>query len=283
MRRLLIFTDLDGSLLDSVTHSFEPARPTLDVLQALSIPLVPVSSKTRMEIEQVRTRLDSTAPFVVENGGAVFVPPRYFGDSVREAASSSDYEVVEFGTPYATLRRTLIDVAAQAGVDLRGFGDMSVEELAERTGLSRQAATLAKQREYDEPFMIAGSSTAAPRVLTAIDDHKCRWTRAGRFYHLTGPNDKGRAIQLLSHWYRQTWCHGNVRHDFLTVGIGDSLSDESMLEQVDYPILVQRPDGSYDQDVRVANLTYAQGPGPVGWSMAVMDLLQGLAVSDTTH
>lgn len=274
MRRLLIYTDLDGSLLDSVTHSCEAARPTLDLLRALSIPVVFVSSKTRAEIERLRAALDLAAPFVVENGGAVFVPSGYFGRSLRGAVARPGYHVVEFGTPYAALRTALTHLAASSGVELRGFGDMTPEELGERTGLSRQSAILAQQRDYDEPFVICGPACAQPRVLQAIDESPLRWTRAGRFHHLTGGNDKGRAIRLLTQWYRAAWNCGDARSEVVTVGIGDSLSDLSMLEQVDYPILVQRPDGTYDQDVRVPGLTYANGPGPVGWSLAVMDLLR---------
>ena len=61
MRRLMVFTNLDGSLLDSVTYSWEPARPALDLLRALAVPIVLVSSKTRMELEQIRARQRSRA------------------------------------------------------------------------------------------------------------------------------------------------------------------------------------------------------------------------------
>ncbi len=274
MRRLLIFTDLDGSLLDSVTHSYEPARATLDLLRTLAVPVVFVSSKTRAEIEHLRQAMESTAPFVVENGGAVFVPEGYFGRPPRGALANAGYHVVEFGTPYADLRAALGRIAEASGVELRGFGDMTPEELGERTGLSRHAAVLAQQRAYDEPFLVCGPASVESRIRRTIDACALQWTRAGRFHHLTGQNDKGKAIALLTQWYRERWSRMGQGTEVVTVGIGDSLSDRSMLEQVDYPILVQRPDGSYDQDVRAPRLTYANGSGPVGWSLSVMDVLR---------
>jgi mannosyl-3-phosphoglycerate phosphatase len=42
---------------------------------------------------------------------------------------------------------------------------------------------------------------------------------------------------------------------------------------LDYPILVQKPDGSYDPDIQLSGLIYAQGVGPVGWNEAVLKLL----------
>lgn len=277
MRRLLVFTDLDGSLLDSVTHSFEPARSALELLRALSVPVVLVSSKTRAEIEQVRAAMGSAAPFVVEHGGAVFAPTGYFGGTPRGArkhASYPGYDVMEMGTPYPSLRQTLSRVAASSGVELRGFGDMSPEEVGERTGLSRQAAVLAQQRAYDEPFVICGPHAAQGRVLRTIEESSLHWTRAGRFHHLMGANDKGTAIGVVTQWYRERWRRSDAAVEIVTVGIGDSLSDRSMFEHVDCPILVQRPDGTYDPDVRLPGLSYANGAGPVGWSLAVMDTVR---------
>ena len=49
-----------------------------------------------------------------------------------------------------------------------------------------------------------------------------------------------------------------------------------MLEAVTYPILVRKPDGSYDSDVQFPHLTRAEGVGPVGWNRSLMDLLPTL-------
>lgn len=271
MRRLMVFTNLDGSLLDSVTYSWEPARPALDLLRGLAVPIVLVSSKTRMELEQVRARLELEEPFVIENGGAVYVPERPARAAACREATQGRYQAVEFGTSYPTLRRALHEISTEAGVEVRGFGDMAVEEIADRTGLSSETARLAKQREYDEPFVIEGSTNSTPHVLRAIKERGLRWTRGGRFFHLTGLNDKGAACQFLLDWYLR---EGLRRQDVMTIGIGDSLSDVPLLRQVDYPVLVQRPDGTYDPAVEVPNLVHAHGPGPVGWSMAVTNVLR---------
>ena len=43
------------------------------------------------------------------------------------------------------------------------------------------------------------------------------------------------------------------------VGIGDSLNDATLLAMVDYPILVQKPDGSYDPDIHLTGMIRAAG------------------------
>ena len=74
MTYFVVFTDLDGSLLDGETYSFESATQALKALRMRNIPLILVSSKTRAEMEPLRRRLNHRDPFIVENGAAVFVP-----------------------------------------------------------------------------------------------------------------------------------------------------------------------------------------------------------------
>jgi hypothetical protein len=69
-RPLVVFTDLDGTLLDHATYSFGPARPALDALAAAGVPVVLCTSKTRAG-PSTGDRPSRHAPFVVENGGAV--------------------------------------------------------------------------------------------------------------------------------------------------------------------------------------------------------------------
>ncbi len=273
-RRILILTDLDGSLLDTTTYSYEAATNALSAIQTMGAVLILVSSKTRSEMEPLRLRLDNHHPFIVENGGALFIPKGSFSFPLEQAAPSGDYEVVEIGIPYARLRTALKEISQELGCRLQGFGDLSLEEVSQLTGLSPADTLLATRREYDEPFVVEGNGVAWNRLLAAAEARRLRCTRGGRFYHLTGGNDKGIASRWLIAWYtRRAQQEGDT---LITIGIGDSLNDLPMLAAVDYPILVRKPDGSYDPDVQLPHLTRAEGVGPVGWNRSLMDLLPTL-------
>jgi mannosyl-3-phosphoglycerate phosphatase len=60
-----------------------------------------------------------------------------------------------------------------------------------------------------------------------------------------------------------------------TIGLGDSLNDLPLLESVDVPVLVQKPDGAYDPDITLPGLVRAPGAGPAGWNAAVRELIRG--------
>jgi mannosyl-3-phosphoglycerate phosphatase len=274
MTRYVVFTDLDGCLLDKHTYSFEEARPALDALQSIHIPVVFVSGKTRAEIEPLRQRLDHHDPFIVENGGAVFIPSGTFEFPLERSRRRSSYHVIELGTPYALLRDVLKQIEESVDTPLLGFGDLSLDEIMDTTGLSREDALRAKLREFDEPFLLDGPSKLVEEVCRQIVMRGLRWTRGGRFFHLTGANDKGLAVAILLRCYKRQWRMNGLPEDLEAVGIGDSLNDLPLLLSVERPVLVQKPDGSYDPEINLPGLIRAPGVGPAGWNYAVLELLQ---------
>jgi mannosyl-3-phosphoglycerate phosphatase len=264
----LVFTDLDGTLLDHATYSFEPARPALEALAAAGVPVVLCTSKTRAETESWRRALGNAHPFVVENGGAAFVPEGYFGPGVHFDRTEAGYGILEFGAAYSDLRRALAVIRTRTGLPLRGFGDMSLDEIAERCGFSREDAELAARREYDEPF-VGADSAALGSVVREAAAAGLQVASGGRFHHLAGGSDKGRAVRALRGLF--DGGGGPVR----AIGLGDSPSDEPMLREVDVPVLVRRPDGRHADAVHLPGLIVAPCSGPEGWREAVLGLLRG--------
>lgn len=268
----IVFTDLDGSLLDSSTYSWEPARPALAALQALQIPVILASSKTRVEIEALQREMHLHDPFITENGGAIYIPSDYFADMPPGARRRDGFHVLELGTPYTALRQALSEIAAELGTPLRGFRDMTIAEVAALTQLSPADAELAMEREYDEPFVIDASPPADRALEQAAHDRGLTVTRGGRFYHLLGGSDKGRACLHLLECYRRQ--RPRQAAHLGSVALGDSANDLSMLRVVDSPIVIPRPDGSSDPALRLSTATYAPAPGPEGWNLAILTLLE---------
>ncbi len=270
VRKILIYTDLDGTLLDYHTYSFQPALPALAQIRTRNIPLILCSSKTRSELEEYQRKLRIDYPFISENGGAVFIPKRYF-NKTGNLEVKGKYLVRELGIPYEELRERLLDVSRKFGVRVAGFGDLKTKQIASEFSLSSKEARWAKRRDYDEPFYFLDEMK--PKELSAIEKEFRRsglnLTKGGRFYHLMGQNDKGKAVRLLAEMYRQNW-----KGDFLTIGVGDSLNDLPMLRAVDIPVLVRRKDSTYDKEIlKRLKVQKARGIGPSGWNKAILDLL----------
>lgn len=264
MRKTLVFTDLDGTLLDERRYSFAAAQPALDMLRAQGIPLVFCSSKTRAEMVGYRRRMDNDHPFIVENGGGIFIPPGYFSSPVGGAENFDGYLLVAFGKPHALVRRCFVELREKLGASVRGFTDMTAEEVAVLTGLSRSEAALARQRDFEEPFVFEGAPDEG--FLAAIEDAGLNWTQ-GRIFHIMGRHDKGRAVRFLKSLYEREF--GGVR----SLALGDGYNDLPMLEAADQAVLVRHEDGGYEPRIGIAGLVKTHSPGPAGWNEAVMQLL----------
>jgi mannosyl-3-phosphoglycerate phosphatase len=270
--QLVIFTDLDGTLLDYHTYSFAAAAPALKLIEEQETPLILCSSKTRVEIEHWRERLNNTHPFISENGGGIVIPHAYFpADDLQSAwpriESINGYAVLILGTPYTVLRETMEELRKD-GLKVQGFGDMDVKRIAEITELSLEEAELAKRREFDEPFVFSGEATGIESLVVAIATKGLRCVAGGRLFHVTGNNDKGKAVEIITQLYRKKFG------EIITVALGDSPNDFRMLAHVDYPILVRNHKGEHDPRLTLPNLIKADGIGPEGWGKAVLNFIR---------
>ena len=272
--RQVVFTDLDGTLLALVTYSYEKSLAGINRLKEIGVPLIFCSAKTRAEQEVYRHKLGIFHPFIVENGGAIFIPRGYFPFLFEYHKSVNELLVIELGTSYKKVRQLLAKVRKESGFHFRGFGDMSDEEVAEETGLDINSAKLAKQREYDETLVIASgakqshiTSGEIDKFLQKIKQAGLNWTHGGRFYDVMGDNDKGKAVKIVTGLYREMW--GEIE----TIGLGDSLNDLPMLSAVDIPVLVQKKDSSWES-IDLPRLRRIQGIGPEGWSRAIEEIIK---------
>ena len=266
MPRIVIFSDLDGTLLDHSTYSFQDASEALKFIMTKDIPLVLCTSKARGEIQYYRNLLDNEHPFISENGGGIFIPSNYFSKDFNYDLEIDGYKVIELGTQRHILIDTLKSIADETGASIKGFSDMTTGEIAELTGLEDGMAKLAEARDYSEPFVIKDEDKNTATIEEKINLKGYRYTRGGRFHHILGGNDKGKAVEILAKIYKSEFG------DIETVGVGDSLNDLPMLEAVDIPILVKKQNGEYDPEIRLSNLNYADGIGPAGWNSSILKL-----------
>lgn len=272
---VILFTDLDGTLLDS-SYSFKKALSSLRLIQENSIPLIVCSSKTRAEIEQCRERLNNEHPFIAENGGGIFIPKDYFAFQISKLKfrieREDDYYVMRLGASYTDLRNVLRELQSE-GFDVHGFGDMKVTEIAGLTGLNVSDARRAKQRDFDEPFLFSGDRVSVNRLKRRIKALGFNYTQ-GEFFHIMGNSDKGRAVEILKDMFKKQY--GKI----ITVALGDSPNDIEMLQKVDYPVVVQKNNGRYHPQVlnKVKGIIKAGGAGPEGWNRAVTELISSLGI-----
>jgi len=269
--RLVLFTDLDGALLDVHTYSWHDAEEALEEIEERKIPLVFCTSKTRAEVEYLRAKMGNRHPFITENGGGIFIPYGYFNLPMVGAERAGHNHGFALGRPYAEIVEELEEISQESGTSVAGFHSMNGREIAANTGLSLEMAQLAAKREFDEPFFFAASNPKSEqKFLEIARERGLGVARGDRFWHLFSGSDKGQAVRKLAGFFRKSQ-HGRLR----VAAIGSSANDLPMLAASDIAVLLPTSTGQYDASLleRLPSLRLAQLAGPAGWNAEVLRIL----------
>ena len=261
--RALIFTDLDGTLLDHETYSFAPAKPALTALARLNHPVILTSSKTKSEMLQLQEEMGLSSPFVVENGGGFYVTQGYF-----EGKVSTRWEAVRLGADLAQLSNFLRPLRDQ--YDFITFSDARIQQVVEWTGLSFEKAALAKERDFSEPLMWNDTEKKLDLFKCQVEAAGFRLIKGGRFWHLIGQSDKAIALQALLTRYQGLWPGELIT----TVALGDSPNDLLMLQTADVAVAIQPITGRRLDLSAHSRSINPQALGPLGWCQAMEELFE---------
>lgn len=261
----IVFTDLDGSLLDHDDYSYAPAAPTLGRLAGLGVPVIPVTSKTRAEIEALRTELANNHPFIVENGAAVFIPEGYFPRQPAATTVRDGYWVHATSEPRAHWLQLLADLGGDFARDFTGFAAAGPGWIAAVTGLSPAAAALANNREYSEPVQWHGSEQRKGEFIARLRIAGANPLQGGRFLSVAGDCDKGRALA----WLREIYGSHAGGAAVVDLAAGDSGNDVAMLEAAATALVIRSPAHPFPTLGRDTGVYLTDRCGPAGWAEGV--------------
>ncbi len=267
--RILLYSDVDGTFLDHHTYSYADALNAYHELTDHSIRVIFCSSKTRAEIEDLMSHLPGRNPFIVENGAAIFIPNAFF-PNFTNARIQGKYQIIELGLPYRQIMIHFHQIQQQFPDAVAGFSNMTDEALSLDAGLTRDQACRAKQREYSEAFKFINPNPDIQRqILAQIETSGLMCTQGGRYFHIHGRHNKGEAVKRVNALFKASL--GPV----MTIAIGDSINDLTMLLAVDMPVLVKKPDGSYDREIcrQLPHIRKSHGVGPLGWTFIAREII----------
>ena len=258
MKKLIFYTDLDGTLLNHDNYSWSEASPVLKVLKDLRIPVVFNTSKTLKEVQALQREMDIHAPFVIENGGAVWLPDRYFtGEPGRIVILGEDIQNI-----------LMLIKPLRSRYQFESYSQMSTERISELTGLSIDDALLSSQRICSEPFVWNDSELKLVSFTAELKEMGLDLLKGGRFYHIIGFSGKGDALRFINNKFREQFPSQEV----YSIALGDSPNDLSMLEEADLAVVIQRSDGTYLKPNN-NNVMNAEYKGAKGWASSANIIL----------
>lgn len=256
----IIFSDLDGTILDRLTYDYHESLPSIKWLINNRIPLIFCSAKTRCEMEEINAAIGIDEPFIVENGSAIILPKRHDSDHF----GNHPLGVVEIGARVDNFKKLLQTALDSEGISYTTFDEMTPEEISSDCGLPVAQAKLAKKREYTVTLKV--DKRKEERVKAVIQKHGLNCSSGGRYLTVGQGGSKGAAVSQVNNMYLQT-C------EIVSYAFGDGENDLSMFSEVDYPILVQKSPGVWTEtgSNKICRIPFT---GPSGFVKGIEDIIK---------
>lgn len=263
----LIFTDLDGTLLDHNDYQCTEIAPFLSQLSRAGIAVVFNTSKTFAEVIALQKSLGLNQPFIIENGGAVYIPKNYFSLKPIGCEELDEYWRYALSPTNKQLYSELLEYGSEFSAYYRLFSQLSAQEVSQITDLSLAQSELARIREYSDPLFWQGTEQQLLDFLEAIKPLGYEVLIGGRFIHLNRSTNKGKAQNWLVEQFKK-----HCRHAFTTIALGDSQNDMAMLDAADIAILINNPASKAKAKLSHKPWRVSEHPAPQGWLDEVADL-----------
>lgn len=245
----LVFTDLDGTLLDR-SYNLQAGGKAMDELHQHGCICMPASSKTHIEMAELSKYRKFPSPYIFENGAGLRWPsaagPEVFGRSASEIADLLDH------------------IREEHDIKYRLFRDIGCAELCSITGLDEAGATAAKQRIGSMPLLWEDTADALETFQGILGFIGLQVVRGGLFQTVLDRScSKAVAMRKICEHFSR-----DGRKPVL-VACGDAENDLEMLRAADIAILFPNSNGEYLPFDHPA-LHYASGFGHEAW----LDTLQ---------
>tara|TARA_Y100000310_G_scaffold10678_1_gene11350 strand:- start:9277 stop:10134 length:858 start_codon:yes stop_codon:yes gene_type:complete len=265
--QLIIITDMDGCFLDHDTYSYEDSIEAFNKAVKQEAIISFCTSKNLDEIETYNKKLGINFPFIAENGSAIYIPKNFFGFEFEYQNEIGNYKLIELNVKHDETIKMLHKIRNELSFEFKIFSEMTPEEINEDCGLPIEAAKLAKNKQYADVVKILNETPEKARMFKqAVEEKRFSSTRGIRYHTITKGSNKGKAAKILLELYKRKYG------EIVSIGLGDSPNDVSMLKEVDSAYLVAKHDGSHT-DAESSKIEKIEGIGSKGWSKAVNGML----------
>ena len=251
MLKTLIFTDLDGSLLDRDTFKFDEIKDYLKKLLSKGIFIIPNTSKTEKEILEFNNELGSNLPYISENGAAINGLDLLNSNLPKELILSRD-------------KNNLINIFKKTVPEnlqnkCKWLSEMDKKKQSLIFGLEDEKLKMALDRKYTIPFIFEGNKKEKNRLFKIVKNKGLGLQEGGRVINLTDKVNKAKALQVFVRFFKKN------NKEVKTIAVGDNYNDLDMLKTSDFPCLVFNDKFTLDE-IPIKNLIITNKPSPVGWA-----------------
>jgi len=263
--KIVIFTDLDGSLLHRDTFKFDPIKDYIISLINRGIIIIPNSSKTDKEIEKFNEELGVTLPYISENGSSIqglnLINANFPNKIVLSREKEELIKIFNDKVP-EQLKGKCIEISK-----------INKKEQEKIFGQKDDNLKNALNRKFTLPFLFKGDKNEKNRLLKILISSSLTLQEGGRVINLCDNISKVKSMNRVIKILKKT------EDKIKSIAVGDNYNDLDMLKNCDIPCLVFNDKFKLDQ-ININNLIFSNKPSPEGWANVIKKALVKLEYND---
>ena len=255
---------INADIFGNNSEDLEKFALTLIPIKDANIPILLYSKRTYEEMIQLCSLLGINHPFVVENGGALYVPNNYFKLDLKDFTVVDEHQQLVFGSTRSTIEnitnklakvtRTNLNNDIDSPLDLADYWDIEIPE-AERLmnrGFSQMIVKTEEITGLSDMFKLLVSQQG----LQIIDTEKAYYI--GNFS----------VVEPIQHWINYLKSQFTLQ----VFGISNLAADKAVLELVDDAFLLKN-NGEW-QPILLENLNLINGSIITGLQQVITSLVE---------
>jgi len=258
MQKILIFTDLDGSLLHRDTFKFDQIKDYIVSLVNRGIIIIPNSSKTEKEIEKFNEELGVELPYISENGSAIqglsLINPNFPNRIILSREKEELIKIFNNKVP-EKLKDKCIEISK-----------INKKEQEKILGQKDDNLKNALNRKYTLPFLFKGDKYEKNKLSKILSSNSLTFQEGGRVLNLCDNINKVKSMNKVIKILKKT------EDKIKSIAVGDNYNDLDMLKSCDVPCLVFNDKFKLDQ-INIDNLIFSNMPSPEGWADVIKKAL----------
>ena len=259
-KQIIIFTDLDGSLLNKDTFKFDEIEDYFKDLISEGIKIIPNSSKTEAELLDFNKQYNLNLPFISENGSSIH--------GLNLIHKDLPHKIIISRTADQIISIYNESVPNDLKQKINFILKLNYKEQRELFGLPLDKMMLAIKRKYSLPIKFVGNEIEKNEFFKIINDVGLTVQTGGRIMNICDNVNKSKAMNKALQLINK-----KLDDKIITIGVGDNENDIEMIKQTNYPCLVKN-DNFNSSLINIDNLIKSSELSPRGWSDVIKTAIQ---------
>jgi len=245
---IIVFTDLDGSLLNTQNFKFKKAKSLIKKIIKDSNFIIPNSSKTELEIRNFIKKLKIKLPFISENGSEIHNLNTIERKLPKKITIARDRNTI--------LKIFLKNMSKEILIKCDFLYKMDNKKKSKILGLKGKDLIASSKRKFTYPFILKGDHKLKKLLFKRTYKIGLGIQQGGRVMNLGDNVTKGMAIKKTLNFIKSV-----NKNKITTIAVGDNQNDLSMLKVVKYPCIVS------NRSIKINNKNkiYTNKKAPEGW------------------